>query len=145
MRPLLRQWFAAPCSTLLVAVVLVSCDSASDLFSTPDEATGFSVAAMKLDTRRGKLRAVEVDRKRVEVELAHRDLKRREMALKQAEHQKRYKVLVVDGEAKRTQTKTRRAKKPTENDVERMRELTKKSRQLQEEIRRLRAQLAQQK
>ena len=102
-----------------------------------------------VDIRRHKVMAVEVDRRRVEVELAHRDLKRREMALKQGE-QKRYKVIVTDGEKKPAQKKARRAKKATgssieRSDIDRMRELTKKSRQLQEEIRRLRAELAQQK
>jgi len=44
MRSLRKHRFVAPGSILSAAVLLVSCDSASDLFSAPSEATGFSVA-----------------------------------------------------------------------------------------------------
>jgi hypothetical protein len=105
-----------------------------------------------VDVRRHKVMAVELDRRRVELELAQRDLKRRVMAQKKGK-QKRYKAVLTDDAHKRApkaapkaaSKSKRRVKKSAGSDIDRMRELTKKSRQLQEEIRRLRAELAEQK
>jgi len=101
-----------------------------------------------VDVRRRKVTALDVDRRRVELELAHRDLKRLGLALKQGK-QKRAKLVVTDEAPKHAKSKSaksmRNRKATSGSDLQRMQELTKKSRQLQKEIRRLRAELAEQK
>jgi len=112
---------------------------------------GSTMKTENVDIRRRKVMAVEVDRRRVELEIAHRDLKRREMALKKGKQQ-RYEIVIATDAPKNAQKKKmkiRRARKATPatkgTDIQRMQELTKKARRLQDEIRRLRAELAEQK